>query len=238
MKTRECQVKRNNLTTSYRRQILDADLGHVCASLTGLVLDLGGERRSRRGCFRPPSRPDLHWLCLNLDATVQPEIQADVQAVPCFDGCADAIVCSEVLEHVLQPNRVITECARLLKPSGRLILSMPFLVHIHADPNDYQRFTASKLTHLLTEAGLNVESVHKQGLYFTVLAEMFKMLVRELRPTLLRWAVGAAILPVLRALIWLENRPCLASSPLISSSTTGFFLIAVRSSCQTTGGEI
>ena len=216
------------LTTSYRRRILDADLTEACASLAGLVLDLGGERRSRRGRFRPPSRPGLRWLCLNIDADVQPDVLADVESIPCTDGCADAIVCSEVLEHILRPERVIAECSRLLKPGGQLILSMPFLARIHADPGDYQRFTASKLTHLLKEAGMTVTTVRKQGLYFTVLAEMLKTVIRELRPTPLRWAVGALMLPVLGTLIWLESRPRLAASPLISSYTTGFFVVAHR----------
>lgn len=213
--------------------MLDADLSQASASLTGLVLDLGGEHRSRRGRFRPPNRPDLRWLCLNLDPSVAPDIVGDVSYVPLANGCAGAIVCTEVLEHVLWPERVIAECARLLRPGGRLILSTPFLVRIHADPGDYQRFTASKLTHLLREAGLNVETVRKQGLYFTVLAEMLKTLIRELRPTLLRWMIGALMLPVLGTLIWLEGLPRLATSPLISSYTTGFFVVAVRPPSQT-----
>ena len=225
------------LTTSYRRRMLDADLTGACASLSGLVLDLGGERHSRRGRFRPPTRPNLHWLCLNLNPGVAPDVVGDAACVPLASGCADAVVCTEVLEHVVQPEQVIAECSRLLKPGGRLILSMPFLARIHADPNDYQRFTAAKLVHILREADLTMETMHKQGLYFTVLAEMLKTLIREVRPTPLRWMIGALTLPVLDMLIWLEGHPRLATSPLISSYTTGFFIIAVRSSRRTLDNE-
>jgi SAM-dependent methyltransferase len=221
-------VKRGALSTSYRRDRLDRDLAEVCASLRGLILDLGGEWQNRRGNFHPPERADLRWLCLNLEPAVAPDVVGDAACAPLADGCADAVVCSEVLEHVLQPEQVIAECSRLLKPGGHLILSMPFLVGIHADPDDYQRFTASKLTYMLKEAGLVVMAAHKQGLYLTVLAEMLKTLIRALRPTLLRWTVGVLMLPLLSALIRLENYPCLATSRLISSYTTGFFIVAVR----------
>ena len=206
--------------------MLDDDLTTACASLTGLVLDLGGERRSRRGRFRPPTGSKLRWLCLNTYPEAWPDVQADVEAVPCSDSCADAIVCTEVLEHVLRPQQVIGECARLLRPGGHLILSMPFLVRIHADPGDYQRFTDNKLTCLLTDAGLTVETVRRQGLYFTVLADMLKTAIRELRPSPLRWMVGALLLPGLALLTRLERHPRLSSSPLVSSYTTGFFVIA------------
>ena len=214
------------LSTSYRRRLLDRDLREASASLRGVVLDLGGEWRSRRGTFRPPQRADLLWLCLNLDSGVAPDIVADVEAVPCRDACADAVVCTELLEHVLRPGQVLHECARLLKPGGRLILSMPFLVRVHPDPDDYQRFTASKLIDMVTNADLVVDKVRPQGLYFTVLADMLKVLVRELRPRLLRWAVGALALPVFAGMIWLEERTALAASALISSYTTGFFVLA------------
>lgn len=235
--TKHDSIRRHLLTTSYRRRMLDADLSQTCASLTGLVLDLGGERRSRRGRFRPPTRPDLRWFCLNLDPGVAPDAVGDVSCIPLANGCADAIVCSEVLEHVLRPERVIAECSRLLKPGGQLVLSMPFLVRIHADPADYQRFTTARLTHLLRQAGLTVKTVRKQGLYFTVLAEMLKTLIREVRPTVLRWAIGTLMLPVLSMLIWVEGRPRLATSPLISSYTTGFFVIAVRPSKRALGDK-
>lgn len=230
-------MRQELLSTSYRRRLLDRDLNDATATFSGLVVDLGGEWQGRRGSSHPPQRPDLRWLCLNLDPTVVPDVVADVTYVPLADGCADAVVCTEVLEHVLRPERVIAECSRLLKPGGRLVLSMPFLARIHADPGDYQRFTGSKLTHLLRETGLTVETVRKQGLYFTVLAEMLKTLIRELRPTPLRWMIGALALPVLGTLIWLEGCPRLTTSPLISSYTTGFFVVAVRPLNQTLGDE-
>lgn len=47
------------------------------------------------------------------------------EALPFHSGGFDAVVCSEVLEHVQDPGAVIAECARVLRPGGVFIYSGP-----------------------------------------------------------------------------------------------------------------
>lgn len=61
--------------------------------------------------------------------------------LPLPDGEADLVLLSEVLEHVPDPELVLAEAARLLKPGGQLFLSAPFAFPIHGRPWDYRRFT-------------------------------------------------------------------------------------------------
>lgn len=49
----------------------------------------------------------------------------DAQALPFVDRFFDEVICTEVLEHVVAPFRVLMEIRRLLKPSGHLVLSVP-----------------------------------------------------------------------------------------------------------------
>jgi ubiquinone/menaquinone biosynthesis C-methylase UbiE len=58
-----------------------------------------------------------------------------------------------VLEHVYHHRQAIHELSRVLKPEGKLIGFVPFLINIHADPFDYYRYTPETITLLLKEFG-------------------------------------------------------------------------------------
>ena len=58
----------------------------------------------------------------------------DITAIPLPDASLDAILCTEVLEHVLDPMAVIKEFSRLLKPGGKLWLTAPHGIYIHMEP--------------------------------------------------------------------------------------------------------
>jgi SAM-dependent methyltransferase len=61
--------------------------------------------------------------------------------VPAPNGSADAIILSQVIEHLETPLLAMKEASRLLKPGGILFLSFPFLYPQHAQPRDYLRYT-------------------------------------------------------------------------------------------------
>jgi SAM-dependent methyltransferase len=73
-----------------------------------------------------------------------------------MDGCAaairgdalDFVFLSEVLEHVIDPPLLIREVYRMLRPGGRVYLSVPFLYPVHGSGGDYWRFTRAGLGHL------------------------------------------------------------------------------------------
>jgi SAM-dependent methyltransferase len=65
------------------------------------------------------------------------------------DGAFDYVVCTEVLEHTLQPFAAVAEIHRILRPGGRLFLSVPFNLRIHGPLPDCWRFTEDGLRRLL-----------------------------------------------------------------------------------------
>jgi SAM-dependent methyltransferase len=65
------------------------------------------------------------------------------------DESYEYIVCTEVLEHVLQPFSAVNEMHRILKPGGFLFLSTPFNFRIHGPLPDCWRFTEHGLRALL-----------------------------------------------------------------------------------------
>ena len=61
----------------------------------------------------------------------------DITAIPVADESFDAVLCTEVLEHVPQPADVIRELARVLRPGGRLLLTAPLASGLHQQPHHY-----------------------------------------------------------------------------------------------------
>ena len=65
------------------------------------------------------------------------DIVSDIIAIPQPDASFDAIMCTEVLEHLPMPEAAIQEFSRLLKDSGHLILTAPFCSLTHFAPYHY-----------------------------------------------------------------------------------------------------
>lgn len=61
----------------------------------------------------------------------------DITSIPLPDHCLDAILCTEVIEHVTDPMAVLKEFSRLLKPGGKLWLTSPLLSYLHMEPFHY-----------------------------------------------------------------------------------------------------
>ncbi len=78
----------------------------------------------------------------------------DATAIPVPDGGFDAVLCTEMLEHVPDPLGVVRELARILRPGGKLLLTAPLGSGIHQEPHHYfGGFTPYWYQRHLSEAG-------------------------------------------------------------------------------------
>jgi SAM-dependent methyltransferase len=68
---------------------------------------------------------------------------ADGHTLPLTYNSVDAVIVQAVLEHVLDPQDVVAEIWRVLKPNGLVYADTPFLQHVHEGPFDFTRFTES-----------------------------------------------------------------------------------------------
>jgi SAM-dependent methyltransferase len=141
----------------------------------GLVLDLGGNRIAKRGLF-DIERYDLCVVYANLSAAKSPHVQAEAEHLPFKGEKFDAVVCSELLEHVLEPAAVLSEIHRVLRKDGTLLMCVPFLNRIHGDPYDYGRYTDYYWLRTLQGLGFSEIVIEKQGLFWSVLADMLREL--------------------------------------------------------------
>lgn len=101
------------------------------------------------------------------------DVYASGRALPFRAGAFDAVLCTEVLEHVPEPNQVLAEVARVLRPGGSLVLTVPWLWAAHEIPHDYYRYTEFGLRHLLTANGFTVEAIEKTTGLIATAAQRF-----------------------------------------------------------------
>lgn len=84
-------------------------------------------------------------------------------------GTYDTATCFAVLEHVPDPLISFKELARVLKPQGKLILTVPHLSRLHEEPHDYFRFTKYGIKAALEAEGFEILELKPVGGLFCFL---------------------------------------------------------------------
>jgi SAM-dependent methyltransferase len=140
----------------------------------------------------------------------QIDIRSEVYSIPLPDQSVDVILCTQVLEHLRYPTKALQEISRLLKPGGRLCITVPFAADEHMLPYDYFRYTRYALDFMLQEQGFLPPEIDPQGGRFILLGKMIKDLFPLLttRLTLQRtiYIVQAPIVvPILVVLYFLDK---------------------------------
>jgi SAM-dependent methyltransferase len=72
-------------------------------------------------------------------------IHYDGEVIPFADQSFDALLCTEVLEHVFDPTKLVREMHRVLRPGGFGLITIPWSARFHYKPFDYHRYTPSML---------------------------------------------------------------------------------------------
>jgi SAM-dependent methyltransferase len=132
---------------------------------------------------------------------------------PVTDQSCDAVVCTEVLEHVVDPSAFVGEMHRCLRPGGRLLLTVPFAARWHFVPYDYWRFTPSGLSILLERSRFAKVEIYARGNALTVacyklMALMLPLLLPQGGRPLWTWSariLGVAALPLFAAVALIGN---------------------------------
>lgn len=100
------------------------------------------------------------------------DIISDITSIPEPDASFDAILCTEVFEHIPEPVAAIKEFSRLLRKGGTLILTAPFTSMTHFAPYHFATgFNRFFYEHHFPKAGLTINSLSFNGNYFDVIAQ-------------------------------------------------------------------
>jgi len=91
---------------------------------------------------------------------------SDLSNIPFRSGSFDMILCTQVLEHMPEPENTLREFYRLIKPGGDLFLTVPQSQWEHLQPYDYFRFTSFGMQYLFEKTGFETRFVEPKGGYF------------------------------------------------------------------------
>ncbi len=129
--------------------------------LTGCLIDVGCGTQPYRTLFKV-----CRYVGLDLDSELSRTVGLadqfyDGATFPYADATFDSALCNQVLEHVFNPDEFLAEINRVLKPGGKLLLTVPFVWDEHEQPNDYARYSSFGLNAILVKQGFRV-LLHKK----------------------------------------------------------------------------
>jgi len=112
-----------------------------------LIFDIGS--KNAQGAYVGKFPKNARVVAVDIEPGPGVDLVADahdLHMVP--DNSVDYVTTISVLEHVRNPQQVVREIYRILKPGGLIYVNVPFIFPYHADPDDFYRFSNRGIVHL------------------------------------------------------------------------------------------
>ncbi|SRR6266480_1037127 len=131
----------------------------------GTLLDLGAGNQPYRSLFKNSD----FYVAIDIDpSNLNLSLVADNTAIPIKCTCIDFVFCTQVLEHVCEPHKLMSEVSRIMKDDALFLLTCPMSWELHEKPYDYFRYTFYGIKYLADKAGLELVESKEQGGAFAV----------------------------------------------------------------------
>lgn len=173
------------------------------------ILDAGcGTQRYRSACAhleykaqdfgRYDGRGDERGLQCNGFAYGKLDYICDIWNIPEADATFDAVLCTEVLEHVPYPNETLRELCRILKPGGILLVTAPFASIPHMSPYYFfSGFDPNWYRYILAKVDMDIVSIEPNGNAFAFILQELLRLRREIKGRVRRFLFLTLATPLL-----------------------------------------
>jgi len=185
-----------------RRALCDG-IKEMASAMNGQLLDIGCGTKPYQSLFMVDAYVGLDIDTEDSRKRGLADHLYDGKDFPYSDASFDSALCNQVLEHVFNPDEFLLEINRVLKPGGKLLLTVPFVWDEHEQPNDYARYSTFGLDFLLKKSGFRILKHKKLGADATILfqltnAYLFKI-IRDW-PNLIKLGVTITLIALINAL--------------------------------------
>jgi SAM-dependent methyltransferase len=163
-----------------RRAVLKAITREI-PNFHGIVLDVGCGRMPYKSLFFQPGSRVKKYIGLDLPNNEygKPDLEWDGKTIPMDNASADCVIATEVFEHCPQPEVVMKEILRVLKPGGFMYFTVPFLWPLHCSPYDEYRYTPFALKRHLTNSGFTSINIRASGGWDAAMGQMIGLWIRR-----------------------------------------------------------
>lgn len=196
------------------------------------MIDVGGTKYVKSGYFSLDRYGDqvLDITYLNVNKETSPDILASAASMPLPNDEFDVVICSETIEHIEDPSTAISEIFRILKPGGAIVMTIPFMFHVHSAPYDYQRWTESKIRREFQSLNIEVQlTVEPLNNLVVLITDLLVLSTNSIKNKYLRILFAVLFLPI--KILLLDIIPVLFKKKLfgsffMKSYTTHFGILA------------
>ena len=144
------------------RRGLVKNIAIVAHEINGRILDVGCGSKPYKSLF-----DFKEYIGVDIENPGHDHSSEDVDVI--YDGKTlpfeaatfDSVITNQVFEHVFHPAAFLNEINRVLKPGGKLLLTVPFVWDEHEQPYDFARYSSFGVKHSLESNGFEVVTFRK-----------------------------------------------------------------------------
>jgi SAM-dependent methyltransferase len=164
----------------FMRSAVLAGVRENAAAMHGTMMDFGCGSKPYQALFSVEKYIGVDYESAgHSHENEQIDVFYDGKTLPFPDNHFDSILCSEVFEHLFDLELLLRELNRVLKPSGKMLVTCPFVWNEHEVPIDYARYTQYALKSLFEKSNFTVLKQERKGNFVEVMTQIRSLYLLE-----------------------------------------------------------
>jgi SAM-dependent methyltransferase len=171
----------------FARKGLASHISAIANNITGLTLDVGCGTKPYQKLFASTTYWGLEIDTPESRKSKHADYFYDGKVFPFEDSKFDSIVANQVFEHVFNPEDFLNESYRILKPEGKILMTVPFVWDEHEQPYDFARYSSFGLKALLEKHGFEIIEQRKSISDIRVIFQLINAYIFKVTCTKNKW---------------------------------------------------